>query len=132
MNTKMLDAAMVLSDGDLLARIPVLAAQERGATAQLVAHLAALRQRPSLHAAQGYGSLFAYCRQALHLSEDAAANRIHAARACLKFPVILDLLASGELSLSAVRMLRPHLTLENHERVLGRARDARRVDIERL
>jgi hypothetical protein len=132
MNTKMLDAAMILSDGDLLARIPVLAAGERGAAAQLVAHLAALRLRPSLYAAQGYGSLFAYCRQALRLSEDAAANRIHAARACLRFPVILDLLESGELSLSAVRMLRPHLTLENHLGVLGRARNARRVDIERL
>jgi hypothetical protein len=132
MDTKMLDTAKALSDGDLLARIPVLAAHERGATAQLVAHLAALRLRPSLYAAQGYGSLFAYCRRALRLSEDAAANRIHAARACLKFPLILDLLASGELSLSAVRMLRPYLTMENHERVLDRARNARRVDIERL
>src|SRR5687768_7665548 len=132
MNTNLLDAAIVLSDGDLLARIPVLAAGERGASAQLVAHLAALRLRPSLYAAQGYGSLFAYCRHALGLSEDAAANRIHAARACLRFPVILDGLASGELSLSAVRMLRPHLTTENHEHVLGRARNARRADIERL
>src|SRR6185295_9807616 len=41
-------------------------------------------------------------------------------------------LGSGELSLSAIRMLRPHLTVENHERVLARARNARRVDIERL
>src|SRR5687768_15687679 len=117
MNTIMLDAALVLSDADLLARIPTLAVQERGTTAQLVAHLAALRLRPSLYAAQGYGSLFAYCRHVLRLSEDAAANRIHAARACLRFPLILELLASGELSLSAVRMLRPHLTMENHERV---------------
>ena len=102
--------------------MPVLAAAERGATAELVAHLAALRLRPSLYAAQGYGSLFAYCRHALQLSEDTASNRIHAARACLRFPIILDLLASGDLSLSAVRILRPHLTTENHERVLARAR----------
>ena len=132
MNIHILDTALALSDGDLLARLPVLAAHERLATAELVAHLAALRLRPSLYAAQGYGSLFAYCRHALRLSEDAASNRIHAARACLKFPVILDLLGSGELSLSAVRMLRPHLTVENHERVLGHARNARRPDIERL
>ena len=98
----------------------------------LVAHLAALRCRPSLYAAQGYGSLFAYCRRALRLSEDVAANRIHAARACLRFPVILDLLASGEVSLSAVRMLRPHLTVENHERVLARARNSSKEDIARL
>ena len=35
------------------------------------------------------------------------------------FPVILDLLASGALSLTSVRMLRPHLTPENHEAVLA-------------
>src|SRR5688572_9873600 len=132
MNMNILDTAMALSDGDLLARLPVLAAHERSATPELVAHLAALRLRPSLYAAQGYGSLFSYCRHALRLSEDAASNRIHAARACLKFPVILDLLGSGELSLSAVRMLRPHLTTENHVQVLARARNGRRVDIERL
>jgi hypothetical protein len=132
MNTIALATALALPDSELLARLPVLAANERTATADLVAHLAALRLRPSVYAAQGYGSLFAYCRRALRLSEDAAANRIHAAKACLKFPVILDLLASGDLSLSAIRMLRPHLTAENHERVLARARDARRVDIQRL
>jgi hypothetical protein len=129
---RMLETAVALSDADLLVRLPALAMAERSATAELVAHLAALRLRPSLYAAQGYGSLFAYCRHALRLSEDTAANRIHAARACLRFPVILDQLASGELSLSAVRMLRPHLTAENHERVLARARNARRVDIQRL
>jgi hypothetical protein len=46
--------------------------------------------------------------------------------------VLLDLLASGDVGLSAIRMLRPHLTAENHERVLARARNARRVDIQRL
>ena len=132
MNTHTLDTTLALPDADLLARLPLLAAGERSAAAELVAHLAALRLRPSLYAALGYGTLFAYCRRVLRLSEDAASNRIHAAKACLKFPVLLDLLASGELSLSAIRMLRPHLTAENLDRVLARARNARRVDIERL
>jgi hypothetical protein len=132
MKTDILATAVALPDRDLLARMPILAAHERTATAELVAHLAALRLRPSLYAAEGYGSLFAYCRQALRLSEDAASNRIHAAKACMKFPVILDLLVSGELSLSAVRMLRPHLTIENYAQVLARARNGRRIDIERL
>ena len=35
--------------------------------------------------------------------------------------MILDLLASGAMSLTSVRMLRPHLTPENHEAVLARA-----------
>jgi hypothetical protein len=132
MNTNTLAATLSLPDAELLVRLPALAAGERTAIADLIAHLAALRLRPSLYAALGYGTLFAYCRRELRLSEDAASNRIHAAKACLKFPVVLELLASGELSLSAVRMLRAHLTAENHERVLARARNARRIDIERL
>ena len=86
-----------------------------------MAHLAVLDARPSLYAARGYGSLFTYCTDALGLSEDATCTRIAAARAGRRFPVILDLLASGAVSLTAVRMLRPHLTPENHEAILARA-----------
>ena len=113
-------------------RIGVLAGKEREATAELVAHLAVLDARPSLYAAQGYGSLFGYCTDVLHLSEDATCNRISAARACRLFPVILDLLASGAASLTSVRMLRPHLTAENHEAVLARASGGSRGEIEAL
>jgi hypothetical protein len=122
MNTNMFALASGLSDHDLLARLCALAGKEREASAELVAHLAVLDARPSLYAAQGHGSLFSYCTRALRLSEDAACNRIDAARACRRFPVILDLLASGELSLASVRKLRPCLTQENHEAVLARAR----------
>jgi hypothetical protein len=132
MNTNMLALASGLSDQDLLARVGALAGKEREATAELVAHLAALDDRPSLYAAGGYGSLFDYCTQVLRLSEDATCNRIQAARACRDFPVILDLLVSGGMSLTSVRMLRPHLTPENHEAVLARACGRSRRQIEAL
>src|SRR6266851_7042605 len=103
MNTNILTLASSLSDHDLLARVVVLAAKEREASAELVAHLAALDARPALYAAEGHGSLFTYCTDVLRLSEDAACNRIQAARACRDFPMILDLLASGAMSLT-----RPH------------------------
>ena len=118
-----------LSDHDLLDRIAALARKEREASAELVAHLAVLDARPSLYAALGHGSLFSYCTQALRLSEDAACNRIDAARACRRFPMILERLASGALSLATVRMLRPHLTPENHEAVLAEASGRTRQDI---
>jgi hypothetical protein len=121
MNTNMFALASGLSDHDLLARVAALAGKEREASAELVAHLAALEARPSLYAAQGHGSLFSYCTQVLRLSEDAACNRIDAARVARRFPMVLDLLASGAVSLSTVRMLRPHLTPENHEAVLAKA-----------
>src|SRR5258706_1020028 len=132
MNTNMLTLASRLSDQDLLARIGVLAGKEREASVELVAHLAALETRPSLYAGQSYGSLFGYCTQVLLLSEDAACNRIEAARACLGFPVILDHPASGAMSLTSVRLLRRHLTPENHVAVLARACGKRRREIEAL
>jgi hypothetical protein len=129
MNTNMFALASRLSDHDLLDRIAALAGQERTTSAELVAHLAALDARPSLYAALGHGSLFTYCTQVLRLSEDAACNRIDAARACRRFPMILERLASGALSLTTVRLLRPHLTPENHEAVLEEASGRSRQDV---
>src|SRR5512134_1550034 len=132
MHATLLAIADTLSDCDLLARLEVLAADERAASVELVAHLAILDTRPSLYAADGFGSLFAYCTQALRLSEDAACNRIEAARACRRFPRILDLLASGALSLTTLRLIGRHLTIENHEDVLARAANRSRREIEVL
>jgi 5-methylcytosine-specific restriction endonuclease McrA len=132
MNTNLLALASSLTDPDLLARLAALAGKEREASVELVAHLAELDTRASLYAAHSYGSLFTYCTEVLRLSEDAACNRISAARACRRFPVILDALASGALSLTSVRMLSPHLTQENHEAVLSRASSRSRREIEAL
>jgi hypothetical protein len=132
MNTNLLALASGLSDQDLLARIAALAGKEREASVELVAHLAELDTRSSLYAAHGHGSLFTYCTEVLRLSEDAACNRIYAARACRRFPVILGALASGALSLTSARMLSPHLTPENHEAVLARASGRSRREIEAL
>ena len=132
MKINILATAGGLSDHDLLARLDVLAGREREACVDLVAHLAALDSRPSVYAAQGYGSLFSYCTHALRLSEDAACNRIEAARACRCFPVIVDLLASGQVTLTAVRLLGRHLTPENHQSVLAKACGRSRQQIEVL
>ena len=132
MNTNILALASGLSDHDLLTRLLALAGKEREATVELVAHLAALDSRPSVYAAKGYGSLFTYCMEALRLSEDATCNRIYAARACRRFPKILEALAAGEMSLTSVRMLSPHLTDENWQTVLARAGGRSRRDIEAL
>src|SRR5882672_8836282 len=132
MQNNILVTASALSDQDLLARLETLAGKEREASVELLAHLAALDSREMLYAAQGYGSLFSYCTQALRLSEDAACNRIEAARTCRRFPLILELLASGSLTLTSVRLLGKHLTEENHLSVLGKARDRSRREIDVL
>jgi hypothetical protein len=132
MKMSSLAAATTLSDRELLARLCVLASTEREATVELVAHLAALDSRPAAYAAEGYGSLFGYCTQALRLSEDAACSRIEAARTCRRFPVILDLIASGGMTLTSVRLLGRHLTPDNHQAVLAKACGRSRTQIEAL
>lgn len=125
MERNLLATAVALSDQDLLARLHSLARIERESAAELVAHLTALELRPALYLADGYGSLFDYCVRALGLSEDAACSRIKVVRAGTRFPVILDHLFAGALTLTSVRLLAPHLTAENHESVLARARNKR-------
>ena len=132
MNASILTTAASLSDRDLLSRLVQLAGNERAALVELLAHLAELDTRRSLYAAEGYGSLFAYCTRALGLSEDAAYRRIEAARACRRFPGILDRLADGSVTLTAVRMLARHLTPENHAEILAAARRRTKEEIEAL
>ena len=132
MKTNILATADAVPDRDLLARLEMLAVRERESLVDVVAHLATLDRRPALYAARGFGSLFSYCTQALRLSEDAACTRIDAARTCRRFPVILDLLASGEVTLTTVRLLGRHLTPENHEAVLARAKRRTRQQIDVL
>ena len=57
-----------LSDQDLLAHLHLAAQAERRATAHLVALLIELDSR-RLYLGEGFPSLFAYCTDALHLSE---------------------------------------------------------------
>jgi hypothetical protein len=120
-----------LADAEIVSRLQSLAASERDATAHLVVHLGELEAR-DLHLKAGHGSLFAYCRDALAFSEHESYNRIEAARAARRFPVILDLLAEGAVNLTTVRLLAPHLTPDNHRTVLESARGKRKIEVEEI
>lgn len=120
-----------LTDLELIAEVKNAAAGARRATAALVALLAELDER-KLFLAEGCSSLFVYCTHVLRLSEHAAYGRIAAARASRRFPAILDLLASGAITLTTVVLLAPHLTDENHEALLEGVRHKTRPDVERL
>jgi hypothetical protein len=120
-----------LSDEQLVAEVKRLAGLARRATAALIRALMELDAR-RLYLGEGYSSLFTYCTQALHLAEGAAYNRIEAARAARRFPMILDGLEDGSLTLTTVRLLSPHLTVENHESVLASAHHKRKQEIEQI
>jgi hypothetical protein len=61
--------------------------------AELVRLLAEVERR-QLYLGQGFASLFVFATDALGLSEDEAAKRVHACRAARKYPVIFEPLAS--------------------------------------
>jgi hypothetical protein len=109
-----------LDDVELEETLGRLASGEREATAALVVHLAEFDAR-RLYEGAGFSSLFKYCVAVLRLSEDATYNRIEAARAARRYPVLVDMLASGQLSLTTVKLVARHLTPENHEELLAAA-----------
>jgi hypothetical protein len=118
-----------LSDEQLLVEVKTLAGREREVTAKLIASLGKLDAR-RLYLREGYSSLFAYCTQCLHLSEHAAYGRIEAARATRRWPIILEWLVDGSLTLTTVCLLASHLTPDNHRSLLEAARHKSKREVE--
>lgn len=131
MRNDLLSSLRRLSDAELLARIRQIAARERGEVVLFVAHLAELDTR-DVHLRAGHGSLFAYCRDVLALSEQEAYNRVAVARAARRFPVVLQMLEAGALNLTTARLLAPRLTPENHRAALESARGKSKLQVEEL
>jgi len=120
-----------MSDNDLVTAATRLAAEGRETTADLIALLAALDAR-KVYAAEGYSSIFAFCLARLRLSEEEAYYRIAAARAASRFPMVLEWLREGRLTLTSVALLRKHLTAENHARLLQAAEGQGKRGVQRL
>jgi hypothetical protein len=110
-----------LTDDELAARVKSLAAREHATAACVIAHLAEMDTR-DIHLRAGYPRLYDYCLKVLHLSEWEAWNRIEAGRVARRFPILFDMLEEGSIHLTGIKLLAPHLTDENHRRVLEAAR----------
>ena len=118
-----------LADQTLLSDLAVLVARDRATTASLLAHLAEVDAR-KLYLPAGYPSMFVYCVEELHLSEDSACKRIRAARTAREYPGVLPAMAEGRLHLSAVVLLAPYLTPANAAELLAEAVYRSRGEIE--
>jgi hypothetical protein len=120
-----------LSDDELLANTRRLVGKSNQLFAALLVHLAEVEAR-GIHRARRCASLYTYCIYELRFSEDAAARRSSAARLVKEFPLLFDAIANGELHLTGLLMLGPHLTPENHVQVLGRAKFRTKKELARL
>jgi 5-methylcytosine-specific restriction endonuclease McrA len=101
-----------LGDVQLLAGLAALVRRENDCLSDLLAHLAELDER-GVCVARGYSSLFAYCTEAFGFCKSSAGRRIAAARVCREYPAAFTRVANGELQLSVLCALRPHLNAEN-------------------
>src|SRR5712691_8986599 len=126
-----IERASSLTDAELIAQVAQLACGERAATVALIVHLAEFDAR-RLFAAFGFSSTFKYCVEVLRLSEDAAFNRIQAARMAREYPVVVDMLLEGALSPTTACMLARHLTPDNHAALLAAASGQSKREVEKL
>src|SRR5687767_2078242 len=117
-----------LSDSDLLRTTRNLVGRSNQLLAALLAHLAEVEAR-GIHRTRACASLYAYCIYELRFSEDEAFRRVTAARLVRRFPALLDAVASGELHLTGLLMLGPHLTNDNLSEVLRRAKHRTKKEI---
>lgn len=118
-----------LSDDDLTRSLRLAVKNERRCLSAVLVHLAEFGRR-DLAERYSYASLFEYCVKALRYSEAEAAKRIYAARAAKRFPSILRLLDGGRITMTTLTILGPHLTSDNHRRVLYRARGKSKRELE--
>ncbi len=120
-----------LNDQELLSSTRRLVGKSNQLFAALLLHLAEVEAR-GLHRQRLCASLYTYCVYELRFSEDAAARRSSAARLVKEFPLLFDAVAGGELHLTGLLMLGPHLTPENHVEVLGRAKFRTKKELAKL
>jgi 5-methylcytosine-specific restriction endonuclease McrA len=117
-----------LSDGELLSATRLLVGRSNQLLAALLGHLAEVEAR-GLHRNRACSSLYTYCIYELRFSEDEAFRRVAASRLVRRFPALLDAVASGELHLTGLLMLGPHLTAANLTVVLARAKHRTKKEI---
>jgi hypothetical protein len=120
-----------LSDSELLSNTRSLVDRSNQVFAALLAHLAEVEAR-GLHRTRACASLYTYCIYELRFSEDAAARHAGAAKLVKRFPLLLDAIANGELHLTGLLMLGPHLTPENVLDVLARAKFRTKKELTKL
>src|SRR5207253_10588277 len=100
-----------LSSSELLARTRELVDQSRCTEADLLVHLGEIDER-KLYLECAFPSMFEFCVGELRFSEDAAYNRIMVARAARRLPAVIEAMRSGQVHLSGLRLLAPHLTID--------------------
>ncbi len=125
------DSLACIPDDELFATVQRLTARSNVALADLLAHLGEVERR-GIHRTRACASLYTYCIYELRMSEDAAFRRSKAARLVREYPELGDALAKGEIHVTGLLMIGPHLGGERHVEILQRARFRSKRELARL
>ena len=120
-----------LGSRELLSGLGEAESRQRSGDADVLAYLGEVESR-RLYAKLGYPSMYMWCLEARHYSEDVAVKRIRAARAARRYRVILEMLADGRLHLTATALLSHRLTPGNAQELLAAAVHRSKREIERM
>src|SRR3954447_13670388 len=105
-----------ISDEELVSQIASLSLEGRRLVARLIVHLIEVEDR-ALDKRSACSSMWTFCTERLKMSDGEASRRLNAARLVRRFPSVLGRIERGEVHLSALRQLGPHLKEENVDTV---------------
>jgi hypothetical protein len=120
-----------LPSSALARRLADLCGEERNVLVDFLLHLEEFDRRQAW-AEAGYGSLWSYCMEVLHLREGAAWRRIEAMKLLRRFPFVEGALRDGRLCLTTLNQLGPVLGEDNVTELVARASFLSKADTERL
>lgn len=130
-HVEMIERCRKLKDAELISELKFMVDKEKRNLAALLIHLAEYDMRRLFRDA-GYPSLFAYCVKSLGYDENTAYRLITAGRVIKHYPAACPLVASGDLTLTAILVLSPVLTDENNERLLSQVKGKSRRELETI
>ena len=120
-----------LSNEQLLSNLQALIGQGRKVLAGLLAYLGEVEQR-RLDLESACSSLFDFCVRRLGMGDDEACRRVAGSRLVRRFPVALAMIERGEIHLTALLLLREHLTDHNHQELLRAASGKTKSEVQHL
>jgi len=120
-----------LSNEELLSGLHALVGQGHVLLARLLAYLGEVEDR-RLDLQSACSSLFDFCIRRLGMSDDEACRRVTASRLVRRFPLALGMIERGEIHLTALLLLREHLTEDNQDDLLRAASGKTKGQVQEL
>jgi 5-methylcytosine-specific restriction endonuclease McrA len=120
-----------LSDDALLSQLSSLCLDARRAVARTISLLIAVEDR-DLDKRSACSSMWAFCTQRLHMSEGETSRRLNAVKLVRRFPSLLGWVERGEVHLSSLKILGPHLDDANLDELLGAAKWKTKMEVREL